>query len=163
MNLLKIESMKTNLPTTQLLGSNIIELHYIRPLFKTMKFINSSFMAYHLLQQVIHPYRIDLKEFFLVILLTNANRILAVSEVAAGTSKGVISNPKEMLQLALLVNASFLIIAHNHPSGTLIPSRSDVRFTTSMKKACRLVDMTLLDHIIFTSESYFSFSDARLL
>jgi DNA repair protein RadC len=73
--------------------------------------------------------QLDLRECFWVILLTNANRVLEVAEVATGTTRGVQSNPKYIFQLALLVNASAIIVAHSHPSGTLNISANDLRET----------------------------------
>jgi len=151
--------MKSLLPTVQHSGCHVVELHYIRPLFETMTFIGCSQDAFDLLTSFVNPNRIDLKEFFFVLLLTNANRVLCTAQVASGTARGVVTNPKEMLQLALLTHSSSLIMAHNHPSGTLKPSVSDLKFTKEMNKACKLLDITLLDHLIFTSESFYSFSD----
>lgn len=155
--------MKTLLPTVQHLGCHVVELHYSRPLFETMTHISSSADAYQLLMDFVNPYRIDLKEFFFVILLSGANRVLCTAEVASGSTKCVSINIKEILQLSLFTNASAIIVAHNHPSGTLKPSSSDSRFTDTIKKASELLDITLLDHLIFTSEGYYSFSDSGLL
>mgnify|MGYP002478035929 CR=1 FL=1 len=55
--------------------------------------------------------------------------------------------------------SSGVIIAHNHPSGTLSPSDSDIRITKEVKELCKLVDSTLLDHVILTAESFYSFAD----
>lgn len=151
--------MKPNVPSTTVLSSSEIELHYKRPLFSSMKHIASSEDADNILREFIYVDRIDLKEFFWVILLTCSNRVLGISEVGAGSSKGVVVNIKEILQLALLSNASAVILAHNHPSGNLNFSGSDKRLTNKLKKLTDFMEVTLLDHLIITSESYTSFAD----
>jgi len=72
----------------------------------------------------------------------------------------VVTNYKEILQLALLSNASAIILAHNHPSGDLNISASDRRVTSKIMEVTEIIEVTLLDHIIITSESYVSFSDS---
>jgi DNA repair protein RadC len=62
------------------------------------------------------------------------------------------------MQLALLVNASALIVAHSHPSGNLNISKSDIKETIKLKQLAQLMEITLLDHIIITSESFLSFA-----
>jgi DNA repair protein RadC len=144
------------LPSTELLGSSTIEIHYKRPLLQKMHCISSAKDADAILRKYISLEQLDLRECFWVILLTNSNRVLAISEVAAGTSLGVSPNPKYIMQLALLVNASAVIIAHNHPSGNLNFSDSDIKETNKLKCLAKLMDITLLDHIIITSESFTS-------
>mgnify|MGYP000619166385 FL=1 len=104
--------------------------------------------------------RIDYKEFFWVLLLTNANQVLGVSEISVGSTTGVSVNIKEIYQLALLSNASAVIVAHNHPSGKLTPSTADKNITEKLQKALKLLDIILLDHLILTSEGFVSFSDS---
>jgi DNA repair protein RadC len=107
--------------------------------------------------------QLDLRECFWVILMTNANRVLAISEVATGTTKGVQTNPKYIFQLALLTNASAIIVAHSHPSGNLNISASDIKETEKIARIAEAMDMTLLDHLILTSETFVSFVKERKL
>ncbi|MDG5490620.1 JAB domain-containing protein [Psychroserpens sp. SPM9] len=155
--------MKTKLPFTQLFSCSEIEVCYKRPLFNKMMHIKGSKDADQILRSYIDLERIDLKEFFWVIPLSNANRVLGISEIGSGTIKGVATNIHEIYQLVLLTNASSLIVAHNHPSGTLKPSANDKQITKKLMKLAELIDVTLLDHLIITSESYFSFSDNHML
>lgn len=148
--------MKIHLPSTELLGSSIIEVHYQRPHLKDLFHITCAEDAEDVLRNHINPKQIDLRECFWVILLSNANRVLGLSEVACGTSKGVQTNTKYIFQLALLTNASAIIIAHNHPSGNLTMSHRDIEETKKIKQLAEMMDVTLLDHIIITSESYVS-------
>ena len=148
--------MKNQLTTLHSYGSHIVELKYVRPFINEMRTISCAEDANSILRDFINPYQIDLRECFWVILLTNANRVLAISEVATGTSRGVQTNPKYIFQLALIANASALIIAHNHPSGTLKTSTSDVQETKKIKQIAALMEITLLDHLIITSEGFVS-------
>ncbi|MBD3907313.1 JAB domain-containing protein, partial [Chryseobacterium muglaense] len=68
-----------------------------------------------------------------------------------------------ILQAALLCNASGIIISHNHPSGNLKPSSCDIKMTTQIKEAAKLMSMTLLDHVIMTSDSHYSFADDGMI
>lgn len=151
--------MNQNLPSTTILSSSEIQIHYKRPLFISMKHIASSEDANNILREFIDVDRIDLKEFFWIILLTNANRVLGISEVGSGSSKGVVINIKEILQLALITSSSAIILAHNHPSGNFNISESDKRLTRKLKELTDIMEVTLLDHLIITSESYTSFAD----
>lgn len=155
--------MNKNVPSTFLFSSSEIELHYKRPLFQNMKLITNSEDAEKILKTFIHPNRIDLKEFFWVMLLSNANRLIAVSEIATGSPRCVPVQIREIFQLALITNASSIIVAHCHPSGNLNISEADKKLTSKLEKLCELLELTLLDHIIITSESYTSFSDSQKL
>ncbi|HAE14207.1 MAG: hypothetical protein H6546_04260 [Chitinophagales bacterium] len=68
-----------------------------------------------------------------------------------------------MCQLALKTHSQAIIVAHNHPSGTLRPSENDLKLTQKLKQVGDLIDVRLLDHIIITSESYYSFADEGTL
>ena len=149
--------MKPHLPTTELFGSHDIEIHYKRPLFNTMKHIRCAEDADALLKQCINLKQLDLRECFWVLLMTNANRVLAISEVATGTARGVQTNPKYIFQLALLKNASSIILAHSHPSGNLNISKRDVLETKKIQRIAKTMEITVLDHLILTSESFVSF------
>lgn len=155
--------MKPNLPSTQLLSSSVIKIHYKRPLFDSMMHITRSKDAMAVLRKYADPDSIDLKEHFYVLMLSNANRLLGVSLISIGTTAGVCVGLKEILQLALITNSTGIIIAHNHPSGTLMPSQSDCQMTERIKEGLSLVDIRLLDHLIFTSDEYTSFADSGYL
>lgn len=155
--------MKTNLPTLISLRASQVKLHYKRPLFENMAHITCAEDAVYYLKQTIDLDELDLRESFWVILMTNANRILAISKVASGTTKGVQTNIKYILQLVLLTSSSSLIIAHNHPSGNLKPSKKDISETKKLQSLLEFMEVTLLDHIIITSESFFSFAQKREL
>lgn len=155
--------MKPTLPSIALYSSSEITLHYKRPLFSTMEHIACAQDAEALLRQYIEPKQLDLREHFWVILMTQANRVISICEVASGTTIGVQINAKYILQLALLTNAVNVILSHSHPSGNLKISERDIKETKKFKRIAKLMDVTLLDHIIITSEGMTSFTIEDIL
>ncbi len=147
----------------QLQACHEVQIHYKRPLFDKTRKIKDSHTAEAILRDYVDANRIDHKEFFWVLLTTNANQVIGVSEIGAGCTTGVTVNFKEICQLALLSNVSGILIAHNHPSGKLEPSNSDRELTRKLKATLKLLDIELLDHLIITSEGYYSFVDNDLL
>jgi len=106
---------------------------------------------------------LDWKEEFHVIALSRGNNVIGSFKASQGGVSGTVVDPKIILQFALLVNASYIIMTHNHPSGNLKPSDRDIELTKKMKSACESMDMLLLDHIIITSKGYTSLSDEGFL
>ena len=140
-----------------------VHIHYKRPLFDTEKKIGRSEDCEKIIRALIDDDRIDHKEFFWVLLLNTANQVLGFSETGIGTVKGVAVNFTEICQLAILSNAVRVVISHNHPSGKLELSPQDRKLTDQIQKGLKLFGIELLDHLIITSESYYSFSDNDLL
>ncbi len=127
---------------------------------KEVKKISSSSSAY----EVFRPKMQDLPhEEFWVMLLSRSNKVLDVQLVGRGGVSGTVADVKIILKLALERLASGIIISHNHPSGNLQPSQSDINLTKKIKEASRYMDISLLDHIIVSDEGYFSFADKGLL
>lgn len=98
-----------------------------------------------------------------VMFLNRANKALGVSFISKGGMAETVMDVKIILQTALKVHASGIILSHNHPSGNLRPSEPDKQITSKIKEACKVLDLHLLDHIILTEESYYSFTDEGLL
>ncbi|MEJ1239595.1 JAB domain-containing protein [Chryseolinea sp. T2] len=98
-------------------------------------------------------------------LYTNrANKVLGSFLVGLGGVAGVVADPKLVFQAALKSNASGIILAHNHPSGNRTPSQADIDLTKKVKEGARLLELTLLDHLIILPDAeYFSFADEGLL
>lgn len=149
-------SLEKNLPYE-------LTLTFVRPVFDQMYYIKHACDANAFLRLYINKYRLDLKENFWAILMTSANRVIGVSQVASGSTRGVQINPKEILQLVLMSNAVHVIISHNHPAGTLKFSASDIRQTKKLQRLTKLMEVTLLDHIVITSESFASMVQEDLL
>ncbi len=104
------------------------------------------------------------REYFIALYLDAKNGIIDIEELFSGTADASPVYPREVLRQALLKNATGLIIVHNHPSGSLEPSKADQDITVSFLKACPLLGIRLLDHIIIAGpSSYFSFADSGLL
>jgi len=155
--------MKTQLLSTAVFSSSEIQIHYKRPLFDSMKWVTNALDANEILRQYIDPNIIDVKEHFYVMLLNNANRVLGISLISIGELRGTMVNIKEIFQLTLLTHADYVILAHLHPSGLLKPSDNDIEITEKIQYGLSLLDVTLLDHLIITSESFFSFANEGLL
>ena len=98
-----------------------------------------------------------------VMFLNRANKALGVSLISKGGMAETVMDVKIILQTALKVHASGIILSHNHPSGNLRPSEPDKQITSKIKEACKYLDLVLLDHIILTDERYYSFTDEGLL
>jgi len=147
------------LPSLELVLPKEVEIHYKRPLIDSMAYIDRAERADFYIRRFINLERVDYKEFFWVMLLNRGNRVLAFAEIGSGTTEGVCVNTKEIFQLALLTNASSIILVHNHPSGKLETSERDRYITEKIKEGTKLFDIQLLDHIIITSESYLSFAE----
>jgi DNA repair protein RadC len=102
-------------------------------------------------------------EVFIAIFLNQANKILHNEVLSEGGITGTVVDPRILLRKALEHNAVSIILCHNHPSGNLNPSQADKQLTNKIKDAAKLLDITVADHIIVSSEGYFSFADEGLI
>lgn len=109
------------------------------------------------------PNRIELVEEAKAILMNRSHRVLALFDLSSGGISGTVVDPRLLLIAALKLNANTIILAHNHPSGSLQPSEQDKILTQKVKQAGLLLDMQLVDHIIVTKEGYYSFADEGVL
>jgi len=125
--------------------------------------ITKSGDAYELFIKYWDENKLEFVEQFKVMLLNRANRVLGICELSTGGISGTVADPKLIFMAALKSNASFIVIAHNHPSGNLKPSMADEKLTDKIKEAGKFLDLPLLDHLIITDEGFFSFADEGLL
>jgi DNA repair protein RadC len=102
-------------------------------------------------------------EIFGVAFLNKANRINHFEILSEGGITGTVADPRIILKKALEEDAVSIILCHNHPSGSLKPSRADEELTSKIKEAARFFDIKVLDHIIVSDEGYYSFADEGLL
>ncbi len=102
-------------------------------------------------------------EAFYILLLNRAHRVLGVMKISEGGLSGTVVDLRMIFQCALLSHAQAIILAHNHPSGTTQASEQDKRLTSKLVKAGAMMDIPVLDHIIFTEESYMSFADEGMM
>lgn len=122
--------------------------------------INSSTSVFNLMQPLIGSLP---HEEFWTIYLNNSNKILQTTQLSKGGITGTIVDIRLALKKALELGAVAIILSHNHPSGTLKPSEADIALTKKISTACQTLDIKVLDHVIITEKSYFSFADQNLL
>jgi DNA repair protein RadC len=124
--------------------------------------ITNSTIAANLFRPFYEDY-MEYKEAFHVMYLNRANKVIGIQRTSEGGSTSCVVDVKQVLQPAIMANAAGIILCHNHPSGNLDPSSADIAITAQVKEAAKMFDITILDHIILTSESHTSFADeARL-
>ncbi len=122
--------------------------------------VRSSQSAYDYISRVYDEATIGLYEEFMVLLLNRANRVMGCLKLSKGGLTGTVVDLRILYGTALKAMASGIIIAHNHPSGNLKPSDADRELTSQIKQAGKLLDITLLDHLILGTEGdYASFAD----
>jgi DNA repair protein RadC len=102
-------------------------------------------------------------EQFVVLYMNNAHKILHEEVVTQGGINSTVADVRIILKLALQFNAVALVVCHNHPSGSLRPSDADKQLTSKLKSAAKLMEITLLDHIIVSPTGFFSFADEGIL
>lgn len=117
----------------------------------------------NILREVWDENKIEMQEEFKVLFLNRSNRVIGIYEVSAGSIAGTIADPRLILAAAIKCLCACMILCHNHPSGNLKPSRADEELTTKIAEAAKYHDIKVLDHIIISSESYYSFADEGLL
>ena len=105
-----------------------------------------------------------MQEEFIVMYLNQANRVLGMYRASRGGITGTVADVRIILSVGLKVLATSIILAHNHPSGNLQPSRADQDLTNKIKQAASFMEIKVMDHIIINpSEEYYSFADEGML
>ena len=124
------------------------------------KKIKSSEDAFHIL----YPELSDKQyEEFWVLMLDRANQVIRKVNISEGGMAGTVADPKKIFKMALDLNASSLILSHNHPSNNLKPSQNDIDLTKKLRSAGKLLDIEVLDHLIFGNDTYYSFADENII
>ena len=114
--------------------------------------------------EILHPLLSDLDhEQFWVLMLNNSNQVMRKQMISKGGRAGTVADPKIIFNLAVQHHATSIIIAHNHPSGSLKPSAEDLLITKKLIDAGSMLDLRVLDHLIITTDSYTSFADEKLI
>lgn len=116
-----------------------------------------------LLKELWNENTIEMQEEFKVMLLNRANKVIGVYAASSGGLTGTVADPRLILAVAIKSLSVSIILSHNHPSGNLKPSRADEELTQKIKVAASYHDIKVIDHIIITSEGYYSFADEGLL
>jgi DNA repair protein RadC len=105
----------------------------------------------------IYPVEINIREAMVVLYLNNSNRTLGYGVIGIGGFTATHVDIRLILRDAFLTQSTSIILIHNHPSGSLTPSEADMNITDKIKKAAGIMDIRLLDHLILTENSYYSF------
>jgi len=107
--------------------------------------------------------QMDYRESFFALYLDQTNKVLGIKKISECGISSTLVDVRIIMQAALLCNASGIIAAHNHPSGSLKPSSADIKMTAKIKDAAKTLDILLLDHVILTSDSHYSFADDGMI
>lgn len=111
----------------------------------------------------IEEFKDKLQEHFMVIYLDGANVVIESRVISIGTLNQSLVHPREVFSPAIEKRAASIIIAHNHPSGVLKPSREDLKVTERLKECAKILGIEMLDHIIISVNGYLSFKDEDLI
>ena len=122
--------------------------------------VSSSTDIARYLQTKLKDYR---HEVFAILFLNRANKVNHFEIVSEGGITGTVADTRIILRKALEEDAVSVVLCHNHPSGSLKPSRADEDLTKKIKEAARFFDIAVLDHIIVSDSGYYSFADEGLL
>ncbi|GAB4158092.1 MAG: DNA repair protein RadC [Winogradskyella sp.] len=126
----------------------------------TLDKINSSRSVFDVMQPILGELP---HEEFWILYLNNSNKVIQKNQLSKGGITGTLVDVRLVLKSALEVGATSLILCHNHPSGTLKPSQADKDITLKLKTAAQSLDIKVLDHLIITEKTYFSFADEGIL
>lgn len=152
---------ETNIPETFVTE---IELSYTPKIAPSMRpKIKNADDVYQLFLKTWDTRKIELLEQFKVMLLNRANRVLGICTLSSGSAVGTIADPRQVFSVALIANATEIILAHNHPSGNITPSSADTDLTAKMKAAGALLEIKVIDHLIVSQEGYYSFANEGTL
>ena len=125
--------------------------------------VTSSNHAYDVLINAWDMNRIELVEEFYILLLDRNNHCLGLSRVSQGGISSCLIDPKIVFATSLKSRASGIVLAHNHPSGNLQPSKADIDLTHKLKAGGKLLEIGVMDHLIVTPHRYLSFADEGLM
>jgi DNA repair protein RadC len=142
------------------------QLNEIQATYKKTEFNNSKITSSSDGAKVLRgllPVDINHRECFITLFLDRANNTCGFVIASIGGVSATIVDQKIIFQHALLCNASSMILCHNHPSGNLNPSDADIRMTNTIKEGGKILSIELLDHVILTEDSHFSFADEGII
>jgi DNA repair protein RadC len=102
---------------------------------------------------------IQLQEEFKIMMLNRVNQVLGIYPMSKGGVAGTVVDLRLIFTAAIKCNACAMVLAHNHPSGSLKPSKEDIALTKKIIITADLFEISIHDHLIITGDSYYSFSD----
>ena len=139
-----------------------IQVSYIPNLLTDLSILNSQ-KTFELMLNDWEQNTLQMQEEVKILLLNRSNKVLGIYSLAKGGITSCVVDVRIILSVALKTLATGIILVHNHPSGNLKPSQDDVNITKKLKESCKLLDITLLDHLIVTKDDFYSFADEGLI
>lgn len=141
-----------------------VEVSY-RPKFKPSERpkVTSSLEVYNIFLNRWNKDKIEFQEEFKIMLLNRNNKVLGIADISVGGLNGTVADPKIIFSIALKANASYVVLAHNHPSGNLRTSEADIRLTKKLVQVGLLLELPVYDHLIITNDGYYSFADDGMM
>lgn len=146
----------------------LIEIRQLSRLSEDLQFRDSESIAHYCSKPPLNLQTMA-QEVCYCICLDSSNRALSIELISKGSLTNAIVHPREVLKAAILSNSASIILVHNHPSGETSPSQDDIAITNRLKKACELMGINLIDHIIIgkcsnqDNNGYFSFNKQQML
>ena len=107
--------------------------------------------------------QIELREEFKLMFIDRGSRLMSIASLSQGGMSGTVVDPKLAFTMALKRKASSIIMAHNHPSGSVEPSKQDIRLTKKFTEVGRMLELPILDHIILTENTFYSMAEEGLI
>ena len=123
----------------------------------------SVFSSQHLGRKLIAQIGHKEQEHLMAIYLNNQNQIIDERVISIGTKNRSITSPSDILRYAVRCNATSIVVAHNHPSGSVEPSGNDRDFTRALMDCCKMFEIVLLDHVVVGRDNYYSFREKDYL
>ncbi|MCE3278048.1 MAG: repair protein [Bacteroidetes bacterium] len=121
--------------------------------------ITRSADVYEALKNIYNPETVEHHEEFVLLLLNRALQVLGWAKISMGGITSTIVDTRIVFQYAIKANATGIMLSHNHPSGIVTPSEQDKQLTKKISEIGKLLEIQVLDHIIFTPDAYYSFAD----
>lgn len=137
----------------------LLKKYYQEKIFNQPILNSLPFLIKFLQQQLIE----EKKEVFMAILLNSRYKLIRSITISTGTVDKTIIHPREIFKEAFLASASFIILAHNHPSGDITPSKEDIQITKRLLEVGKIMGVEILDHVIISKNYYFSFKEKGLI
>lgn len=125
--------------------------------------ITSANDAYQIFKRVFNADTFDWCEEVVMLCVNNSSKVVGFYKVSSGGMTGTVIDVRMIFTTALQCLATGIIIAHNHPSGTLQPSEADINITKKLKEAGQFLDIKVMDHLIITDENFYSFANEGIL
>lgn len=156
-----MEATNDNLLITQVAEVDLVYRSTVKPSMRPK--ITSAEYAYKILLESWDKDKVEFIEQFKVLLLNKAFKVLGLCLLSTGGISYTPVDPKLVFMAAIKAGASGILLVHNHPSGNLEPSQADIRLTQKIVEGGRFLEINVMDHLIISTEGYYSFSDEGML